>query len=275
MKKWFFNLKNKVKIIILIIFWALTIGSSFFITSDAFNTETPFSVVIAIIYLLLFAFTITLTIWKSDSHNKELKKFKTNVLCSKKKKEILKNFISHKGTIITSIIFFLFIIGISAYFVYANGWLIGIITFAMLILTTILSLLMIYPCVSRSKAIVYIVDGVEVGAFYVKKIGIKERSFYLYLIVGDNVVSKEISVRKYDRILYNDDAFSQIFNLICDVEDAYFIQKETKSKDAFVTIKSSLNENNISLIVNKYTRRLKLFINGESITKFLQNNDSK
>ena len=275
MKKWFFNLKNKTKIIMIILFWALTVAASFYITSDSFNSESTLGAIIAIAYLSLFAFTITLTVWKSDSHKKNSKKYKTNILCSKKKKEVLKNFLSLKGTIITTICCFLFFITLSAYMVFSYNWLIGGITFAMLILTSFLSLLMIYPCISRSKAIVYTVDDVEVGAFFVKNIGIKERSFYLCLVVGNNIVSEEIAVRRYDRIIHDDDAFSQIFNLLCDFEDAYHIQKETKSKEAFVTLKTTLNEMNISLIVNKYTRRLKIFINGEYIKKYLQENNSK
>ena len=213
MKKWFFNLKNKTKIIMIILFWTLTVAASFYITSDSFNSDSTLGVIIAIAYLSLFAFTITLTVWKSDSHKKNSKKYKTNILCSKKKKEVLKNFLSLKGTIITIICCFLFFITLSAYMVFSYNWLIGGITFAMLILTSVLSLLMIYPCISRSKAIVYTVDDVEVGAFFVKNIGIKERSFYLCLVVGDNVVSEEVAVRRYDRIIHDDDAFSQIFNL--------------------------------------------------------------
>ena len=275
MKKWFLNLKNKTKNIIVILFWALTIGLSFLVTSDFFKAKNSFSIIIAIFYFLIFAFSIIFSVWKSASKKTNSKKSKTNILCYQKKKEVLKIFICSKSTIITSIICFLFIILLSAYMVYIYNWLIGGITLAILILATILSLLMIYPCISRSKALTYTIDGVEIGAFFVKKIGIKERSFHLCLVVGDDVISQDISVRRYDRILYSDDAFTQIFNLICDFEDSYHIQKETKSKEAFITLKSTLNERNISLIVNKYTRKLKLFINGEAITKYLQKNEEK
>ncbi len=265
MKRWFLNLNNKTKTIIVAVLWIMFLGLSFVVTSDYFEKNSLITTVVSVIYIFILLLAIVFSVWKSKFAKEKRESFKTNLLCELKRKEHIKKYLTNKFNICMAVLIFVSVIAISIVFGFSYDWLFAGISFAMFALTGVFVWIILFPFMLKSKAISYVIDGVEVGAFYVKVMGIKERSFYLALVIGDKVVSEDVAVRRIEKIMYADDLESKLLNLIFDTEDAYYISKETKSKEAIIKISDVLNEKNITLITNKYTRRLKLFVDGKAV----------
>lgn len=273
MIKWFSKLSKTTRNILVFSSWALFIlmacvfyGNE---TSNEFVENN--SVLIAIVFLLLLIVAIVFTwlnIRASKLSTKEVVVAETLSFFNENKKEELKKFWKNKFnlfiiigfSVIVAAIFCVVALGSEYWYVFfivgmffiAFGWL------CYFIIPTIFF--------NSKRILVHYVDGVEIGVFIIKHLGIHDRDFDLHLVIGGTDYKEEVHV-KYYHYLSSDDILSVLLNAATSIEQAMDIKDDRKNKKNLVKLTKEQSDKTISVVCDKYTKRLILIVDGQIVAK--------
>ena len=279
MKKWFKGLKSSTKTWIVVSMWVLLIAIAYIAGLEQIENNEKISTILDFAIIIILVIAIIVSCWSKDKNKakrKNLKeKSKTFQFVKQQQKKEFRQYFNFKDRLGMDIIFIVIAIVLGLILWYdLKTWLAFAIGTPSLIVFWILMKFFIYGLSAANDCKVYFLDGVEIGAGYVKSTySPASRSFELFFVIGDNINQKSISVRSGNISRYTGTAWD-VFDVLLDLEDSIKMCKETKAREDIVKLKEKLGDKEITLVVEKYTRYMKLFVDGLAIEKYLENKEN-